>query len=104
MLVSVVPLVLLAWLNTRIHAVLTGSPQQCHTRRTANSALRRRELRLGRGSLAIVLLFSLCHAPRIIPTLCELLGPDPKATLNTPRTLLQTVRTSERIFCLWLLK
>ena len=44
-----------------------------------HESLRQRELRLARISMSIVLLFILCHCPKIIPTICEIVLHDAKA-------------------------
>ena len=86
--VNLLPLTLLFWLNTNIYRTLTD--RLVTLRRTGNESLRRRELRFGRVSLAIVLLFMVCHFPKLVPTLCEVAYADPKVEaqkhFNTTKT------------------
>ena len=42
-------------------------------RRSCENTLRRREARITRASIAITVMFVVCHAPRCIPNLMELL-------------------------------
>ena len=49
--------------------------------RTGHDSLRRRELRLARVSMSIVILYMVCHAPKLLPSLLELIHGDPKVTL-----------------------
>ena len=51
--------------------------------RTGHDSLRRRELRLARVSMCIVILYMVCHAPKLLPTLLELLQGDPKVQFKT---------------------
>ena len=51
--------------------------------RTGHDSLRRRELRLARVSMCIVILYMVCHAPKLLPTLLELLQEDPKVQFKT---------------------
>ena len=46
--------------------------------RTSHDSLRRREVRLARVSMAIVLLYLVCHTPKLVPSLCEILYGDPE--------------------------
>jgi hypothetical protein len=47
-------------------------------RRTGHETLRKQELRLARVSLGIVLLYMVCHSPKLVPTLCEIVYGDAK--------------------------
>ena len=47
-------------------------------RRTGHETLRKRELRLARVSLGIVLLYMVCHSPKLVPTMCEIVYGDAK--------------------------
>ena len=46
--------------------------------RTGHDSLRRREMRLARVSMCIVLLYMICHLPKLLPTLLELIYADPE--------------------------
>ena len=46
--------------------------------RTGHDSLRRREMRLARVSMCIVLLYMICHLPKLLPTLLELIFQDPE--------------------------
>lgn len=48
--------------------------------RTGHDSLRKRELRLARVSMIIVLIFMVCHSPKIIPSVCEIAHGDAKVT------------------------
>ena len=50
-------------------------------RRTSHKSLRKREVRMARVSLAIVFLFLICHSPKIVPTVCEIVYSDAKVSL-----------------------
>jgi len=69
--VNIIPFGLLLWLNKKIHQKL--SEHLLDIRRTGHDTLRRRELRLARVSMLIVLIYMICHTPKLIPTMCELI-------------------------------
>ena len=48
--------------------------------RTGHDSLRKRELRLARVSMMIVLIFMVCHSPKIVPTVCEIVHGDAEVT------------------------
>ena len=50
-------------------------------RRTNHKSLRKREVRMARVSLAIVFIFLICHSPKIVPTVCEIVYRDAKVSL-----------------------
>ena len=76
--VSLIPFTVLFWLNKTIHKKL--SERLFRLRRTGHRSLRRRELRLARVSLAIVLLYMVCHSPKLVPTVCEIVYKDAKVS------------------------
>ena len=78
--VSLIPMVVLLSLNRAIHVKL--SERHMLLRRTGHRSLRRRELRLARGSLFIVWLFMFCHLPKLIPSVCEILFNNDKVKLK----------------------
>ena len=67
-------------LTRQIHLKILQSPvpRHCVLPRTSHDSLRRREVRLARVSMAIVLLYLVCHTPKLVPSLCEILYGDPK--------------------------
>ena len=78
--VSLIPLSVLFCLNKAIHKKLTNP--FVSVRRTGHRSLRRRELRLARVSLGIVLLYMICHLPKLVPTLCEIAHKNAKVIFN----------------------
>ena len=74
--VSLIPFTVLFWLNKTIHNKL--SERLVTLRRTGHRSLRRRELRLARVSMGIVLLYMVCHSPKLVPTVCEIVYKDAK--------------------------
>ena len=74
--VTLIPFTVLFCLNKTIHRKL--SERDDSVRRTGDETLRRRELRLARVSLCIVLLYMVCHSPKLVPTVCEILFEDAK--------------------------
>ena len=80
--VSLIPFTVLFWLNKTIHRKL--SKQLVRLRRTGHRSLRRRELRLARVSLGIVLLYMVCHLPKMVPTVCEIVYKDAKVCCIGP--------------------
>ena len=74
--VTLIPFSILFCLNKTIHRKLTEG--LISMRRTGHEALRRRELRLARVSLGIVLLYMVCHSPKLVPTVCEIVFGDAK--------------------------
>ena len=84
--VTLIPFSVLLWLNKTIHRKL--SEGLISMRRTAHETLRKRELRLARVSLGIVLLYIVCHSPKLVPTMCEIIYGDPKVGKLRHPTLL----------------
>ena len=78
--VTLIPFTVLFCLNKTIHRKL--SERDDSVRRTGDETLRRRELRLARVSLCIVLLYMVCHSPKLVPTVCEILYEDAKVGLT----------------------
>ena len=78
--VTIIPFTVLFWLNKTIHKKL--SERLMTLRRTGHKSLRRRELRLARVSLGIVLLYMLCHSPKLLPTVCEIVFMNAKVGSN----------------------
>ena len=74
--VTLIPFTVLFWLNKTIHRKL--SERLVTLRRMVHESLRRRELRLARVSLGIVVLYMLCHSPKLLPTVCEIMYKDAK--------------------------
>jgi hypothetical protein len=74
--VTLIPFIVLLWLNKIIHKKL--SKGLISMRRTGHETLRRREVRLARVSLGIVLLYMVCHSPKLVPTVCEIVYGDAK--------------------------
>ena len=74
--VTLIPFSVLLWLNKTIHRKL--SEGIISMRRTGHETLRKRELRLARVSLGIVLLYMVCHSPKLVPTMCEIVYGDAK--------------------------
>ena len=74
--VTLIPFIVLFGLNKTIHRTL--SERLVTLRRTGHESLRRRELRLARVSLGIVVLYMLCHSPKLLPTVCEIVYKDAK--------------------------
>jgi len=96
----ILPFVLLVYLNTAIYRKLNKFPIDRFTcnrsenheqtedvngvnnnfplRRNIDSKLRKRERRLARISLLIVIIFIICHSVKNIPTVFELFGKDPR--------------------------
>merc|ERR1739838_69375 len=66
---TIIPFTILLTLNTSIYKRLVSLPQNITIRRTTEGNLRRRELRLARISLLIVLIFISCHFLKIFPSL-----------------------------------
>ena len=52
----------------------------CSLRRSTEPRLRKREQRLARISLLIVLIFIICHSVKNIPTIFEIFGKDPRVS------------------------
>ena len=71
---------MLTLLTRQIHLKILQSPvpRHCVLPRTSHDSLRRREVRLARVSMAIVLLYLVCHTPKLVPSLCEILYGDPE--------------------------
>merc|ERR1712141_434407 len=74
--IVMIPFTILFWLNSSIYRKL--SEQAVMLRRTGQKHLRRRETRLGRVSLTIVAVYLLCHTPKLVLTLCEIIFKDAK--------------------------
>ena len=56
-------------------------PSDCvSVRRSIEPRLRKREQRLARISLLIVLIFIICHSVKNIPTIFEIIGKDPRVS------------------------
>jgi len=75
---TIIPFIILLALNIAIYKRLVSLPQNISIRRTAEGNLRRRELRLARISLLIVIIFIICHSLKIFPSLFEILGYPPE--------------------------
>ena len=78
--VSIIPLAVLFWLNKTIHRKLCDGI--ISVRRTGHETLRRREIRMARVSLGIVLLYMVCHTPKLVPTVCEIVYGDAKVEVQ----------------------
>ena len=78
--VTLIPFTVLFCLNKTVHRKL--SEGLISVRRTGHETLRRRELRLARVSLCIVLLYMVCHSPKLVPTVCEIVYGDAKVSLT----------------------
>ena len=87
--VTIIPFTILLCLNRTIHRKLTEG--LISMRRTGHEALRRRELRLARVSLGIVLLYMVCHSPKLVPTVCELVVGDAKVGGEAMLAIITTV-------------
>jgi len=73
---TALPLALLLSLNSFIYARL--ATLRSRMRRTQEGTLRRRERRMARISLLIVLIFVICHTLKTVPSIFELFGKDPR--------------------------
>jgi len=88
-----IPLSLMGYLNHAIYKKLHQIPKRAAQRlsessscgnnnmilrRSTDSKLRKRERRLARISLLIVLIFIICHSVKNIPTVFEIFGEDPR--------------------------
>ena len=85
--VTIIPFTVLFWLNKTIHTKL--SERLVALRRTGHKSLRRRELRLARVSLGIVLLYMLCHSPKLLPTVCEILYKNAKVGQHSEKPIIR---------------
>ena len=77
------PLVSLVILNTAIYKKLNQMnppSREVSVRRSTEMRLRKREQRLGKISLLIVLIFIICHSLKNIPTIFEIFGKDPRVS------------------------
>ena len=76
-------------------------------RRSTESSLRKRERRLARISLLIVLIFIICHSIKNIPSMFEILGHDPRVRCSYYRQPMLQLLIHSRQFqsapsCFWL--
>ena len=69
-------------LNILMISTLCLQLPQSSIRRTEESNLRRREMRLARISVLIVIIFIFCHSLKIIPSLLEILGYPPEVNIK----------------------
>jgi len=90
----IIPLLILGCLNKQIYKKLNQIPERCPSissninnsvklhymtlRRTRDSKLRKRERRLARISILIVIIFIICHSVKNIPNIVEIFGEDPR--------------------------
>jgi len=73
---TALPLALLLTLNSFIYARL--ATLRSRMRRSQEGTLRRRERRMARISLLIVLIFVICHTLKTVPSIFELFGKEPR--------------------------
>lgn len=72
-------------------------------RRTGHESLRRREIRMAKVSITIVIIFLICHTPKTFPTILELLHKAPHPLLIEMSHLLLTINSSVNFLIYWLL-
>jgi len=75
---TIIPFTILLALNTAIYKRLVTLHSSMSVRRTTEGNLRRREIRLARISLLIVIIFIICHSLKILPSLLEIMGYPPE--------------------------
>jgi len=73
----IIPFSVLLPMNSAIYRKLVTLPRPS-IRRSEEGRLRRREMRLARISVLIVIMFIICHSLKIVPSLLEILGYPPE--------------------------
>lgn len=73
--ITIIPFGTLLALNIIIYRKLTEASMA--VRRTGDEQVRRREVRMARISITIVIIFLLCHILKLVPSLCEIVTGDP---------------------------
>ncbi|XP_023339076.1 FMRFamide receptor [Eurytemora carolleeae] len=74
--INILPFCVLLWLNRIIYKKL--SEVNVPIRRTGENILRKREVRMARVSILIVIIFLLCHTLKFVPSVCEIISGNPE--------------------------